>query len=135
MALMRNVFALFLAVSLSWITTSYACQMDMAEAVQANCCCLPGDQQHSTADTATAVADCIESDGCCDVVVSSSVGDQALSLGFSPPALDLPDQVAPPQQPRLFAPSSIHAAFVQRDHASIAGAGTRTYLLTSRLRL
>lgn len=132
---MRNFLALLLALSLSWITTGYACQMEMAEAVEANCCCLPSDQPHSTTDAATAVADCIESAGCCDVVVSSSAGELALGLSFPAPSLDLPDQIEPPRQPRLLAPSSIHAASVQLDRASTAGAGTRTYLLTSRLRL
>lgn len=133
---MRKLIAILLTLSLSWVTTGYACDMpQMQHAVQHKCCCEPdsADPCHDAerCDMAAGGA------GCCQVVavaaadvsdtptlVASFAFDVQL-LGPTPAPVAVVYNVEPLR-------SALSAAWPQ---APPRGWGTETYLETARLRI
>jgi len=134
---MRNLLSILLAISLSWVTTGYACSMDRLAAVSAICCC-PHDHEQASAsqkDSSGADADA-DGERCCDVVLSSAMDHQQPGIAsaafprWALPAVALPGlQVWAASRPVAFTLSAPPPA------RGPPSAGTRTYLATARLRL
>lgn len=92
---MRRLLAALIALSLSWVTTGYACVMGPA-VVQPVCCCEEGLQQlcphPSTKGASGVMTGTASDDGCCSMVTSS--GMAATGQAESSMAPDLPQVVA-----------------------------------------
>lgn len=92
---MRRLLAALIALSLSWVTTSYACLMGPA-VVRPVCCCEEGLQQPcpnpSTEGASGVMTGTASDEGCCSVVTSS--GTAATGQAESSMRPDLPQFVA-----------------------------------------
>ena len=132
---MRNLISILLAISLSWVTTSYACQMDVQHRVSAICCCPQHHAAKGEAEAQTQQASAAKVKHCCDVSSSVSVDQQQPAVASAHVVLDLP----------FFAVLSTvqwqpvaQVARVVSVLPPVCGPsrhGTRTYLATARLRL
>lgn len=134
---MRNLISIFLALSLSWVTTGYACQMDGLNMVRAMCCCKHGHQEHQAKrDDLSSASVSAEKTRCCDVVSSSALGDQQPGAIAKVPSLDLPAFTILPVTMWVVAePAPRLVSAPPPARGPPAGTGTRTYLTTARLRL
>ncbi len=130
---MRNALALVLALSLSWITTGYACQM--GERTLADCCCPQDGHRDAVSETTSQSAPSLDASTCCDLLAASAADAKWPGFTATPALLDLPDLLGPSAFSRPRAAGGVHAADVKRQQTSVAGFGSRTYLLTARLRL
>lgn len=130
---MRQFVAILLSLSLSWVTTGYACEYATGQVAQSTCCC---DQAQACPNPDHCKADSAQSGkACCDVVSLSGIqaDDKALTNSannFQPlaPPPALPDHTLL-LNPRY---STLHIAWVD-DVPS--GWGSLTYLQTARLRI
>ena len=132
---MRQLISLLLVISLSWVTTGYACQMDGLNVVRAVCCCHGMSAIKIGVDVEKSQIGSAEKKPCCDTTVSSSVDQQNPAVVAATPVLDLPAfAVLPAVEWNIAAPV---ASFVSLPPPARGppGAGTRTYLATARLRL
>lgn len=133
---MRRLIAVLLTLSLSWVTTGYACDMpQMQHAVQQKCCCEPDNAErcrdHERCDMAAGGA------GCCQVVAVSaadasdtptlvaSFAFDVQPLGPAPAPVAVANGIKPHR-------NNVRAAWPQ---APPPGWGTNTYLETARLRI
>ncbi len=132
---MRQFIAILLVISLSWITTGYACQMDNQNLVRALCCCKGKHMVMEDVGVEKSQVSSVEKKPCCDTVVTSSVDQQQPAVASASPVLDLPVfAVLPAVEWSIAAPV---ASFVSLPPPARGPprAGTRTYLATARLRL
>ena len=134
---MRNLLSILLAISLSWVTTSYACQMDQQALVRAFCCCKDKDKHEAkpTAELDQAHASAAEESSCCDVTASASIDQHQPAVTPASPALDMPVAVLAPTVPWTISEQVASYISLPPPARGPPGAGTRTYLATSRLRL
>lgn len=134
---MRNFISILLALSLSWVTTGYACQMDRLDMVRAMCCCKHGHQEHQAQrkDSSSASVGA-EKARCCDVVTTSALDDQQPGAVAKVPTLDLPTFTVVPVTMWVIAePAPRLVSIPPPARGPPSGTGTRTYLTTARLRL
>lgn len=134
---MRRFLSILLAITLSWVTTGYACQMDGLNVVRAVCCCPHRhDSPHAArAQSKTPIA-LGDKAPCCDVVTHAALDDQQPGVPAQAPALDLPHFAAPPVMPwSISEPAARSIATLPPARGPPFGSGTRTYLTTARLRL
>ncbi len=132
---MRQIISILLALSLSWVTTGYACQMDEQYRVRADCCCKDKHSAELPAETEKAQLSSSETAACCDVVVSSFVDQQQPAALLAAPALDLPVFATLPLVRWTFAAPVAITVGLPPPARGPPTAGTRTYLATARLRL
>lgn len=132
---MRQFIAILLTISLSWITTGYACQMDNSNLVRAMCCCKG--KHMAKADTGAEKSQLSSADKkpCCDTVVTSSVDQQQPAVASASPALDLPVFAVLPAVEWSIATPATSFISLPPPARGPPRAGTRTYLATSRLRI
>lgn len=133
---MRRFISLLLIISLSWVTTGYACRMDGLDMVRAVCCCPHGHEapDHVMPDATAAKADAPSN--CCDVVADAALDHQQPGLLAQVPALDLPAvALLPSTSWDLIDPATRTLAALPLVRGPPLGSGTRTYLTTARLRL
>lgn len=132
---MRQLINLLLIISLSWVTTGYACQMDGLDVVRAVCCCHGKHTVKVGADAEKSQVSSAEKKPCCDTTVSSSVDQQNPAVIAANPVLDLPAfAVLPAVEWNIAAPVTSFVSLPPPARGP-PGAGTRTYLATARLRL
>lgn len=133
---MRQFISLLLVISLSWVTTGYACRMDGLDVVRAVCCCPQAHKAHHVADAdvkASVQAD--DESSCCDIVASTALDDQHGVL-TQVAALDLPVFAPLPAFTwNVIEPATRLIAMPPPARGPPLGSGTRTYLTTARLRL
>lgn len=136
---MRRVLSVLLAISLSWVTTGYACRMDGLRIVRAACCC---PHAHEAPKSATAKAKSEKRVGvgddapCCKVVAHAALGDQQPGVASQAPTLDLPPFAASHPMPWSVSEPAVRTiATLPPARGPPLGSGTRTYLTTARLRL
>lgn len=132
---MRQFISLLLIISLSWVTTGYACQMDVLNAVRAVCCCHGEHTIKVSADAGESQAGSAEKKPCCDTTVSSSVDQQNPAVIATTPVLDLPVFAVLPAVEWSIAARVASFVSLPPPARGPPGAGTRTYLATARLRL
>lgn len=134
---MRRFISLLLIISLSWVTTGYACRMDGLDMVRAVCCCPHGHKapNHAMPDAKAAV-EAEAPSNCCDVVADAALDDQQPGLLAQVPSLDLPAVAPLPSTSwNLIDPATHTVAALPPVPGPPLGSGTRTYLTTARLRL
>lgn len=132
---MRNLLSILLAISLSWVTTGYACSMDRLAGIKAVCCC-PHDHEAVSASGVDVQNSEGAQDRCCDVVVSATVDQYQPGVASAVyPALDMPTAAIPASA--AWSITAPRALFVTSPPPARGppSAGTRTYLATARLRL
>lgn len=132
---MRQFLAILLAISLSWVTTSYACQMDQQNLVRALCCCKGKHAVKGTAEVDKPAHSAAAKKPCCDVSASSSVDQQQPAVVSAAPVLDFPTFAVAPAVEWKSAPAVASLISLPPPARGPPGAGTRTYLATARLRL
>lgn len=134
---MRQLISFLLVISLSWVTTGYACRMDSLDVVRAVCCCPQAHKAHHAADAdAKASSQADDESSCCDVVASTALDDQQPGVLTQVAALDLPVFAALPALTRnVIEPAARLIAMPPPARGPPLGSGTRTYLNTARLRL
>lgn len=131
---MRRLITLLLVVTLTWVTTSYACRMDGWATARAVCCC-PGHHssaKHSESGTAQVAK---PTPACCDVISGAAIDQNQPAIAAQVHSLDLPVVAGVP--PATWMPIVVAQRLV-RSLSPARGpplSGTRTYLATSRLRL
>jgi len=135
---MRRFIALLLILSLSSVTTGYACRMDGLNVVRAVCCC-PHARKAPDAAGPALIKSSVGRDRdskCCAVVADTALDDQQPGLVAQVPALDLPAlALLPPTLWNLIDPATRLVARLPPARGPPLGSGTRTYLTTARLRL
>lgn len=113
---MRRCLLILITLSLSWVTTTYAC--DMSDAVaQPNCCCKAGASPACPEPAASCSVDAMlhaSGDGCCSWGTTSGASVQGQSESLTVPALHLlgllPIPAAPERPPsKLPAPPRLPA--------------------------
>lgn len=132
---MRQFITILLVISLSWITTGYACQMDTQNLVRGLCCCKDKHTVMEDAGVEKTQLSSAEESPCCEITVSSSVDQQQPAVVSASPVLDLPVfAVLPVAEWSMATPV---ASFISLPPPARGppSAGTRTYLATARLRL
>ena len=130
---MRNFISILLIISLSWVTTGYACQMDGLATLRSKCCCPHAHEAKASAGQEQASA--AEAERCCDPVFSSALDAQQPGLASASLPLDLPALAAlPPLAWQLTVPV-LRLVGAHPPARGPPGVGTRTYLATARLRL
>lgn len=133
---MRQLISILLVISLSWITTGYACQMDTQSLVRTLCCCK---DKHRVVTDELAVEksplSSAEETPCCDITVSSSVDQQQPAVVSASPVLDLPVFAVLPAREWSIASLVVRFISLPPPARGPPSAGTRTYLATARLRL
>jgi len=137
---MRHFISLLLVISLSWVTTGYACRMDGLHLVRAVCCCPHGHKapkaQKATEADPRATVDAGQQTPCCDVVAHAALDDQQPGVIGQVPTLDLPAcALSPATSWNAIEPSARAVAVRPPVRGPPLGSGTRTYLTTARLRL
>jgi hypothetical protein len=134
---MRQFISLLLVVSLSWVTTGYACRMDGLDVVRAVCCCPQAHTAHSAAETDDQDPQQIEDEsGCCDVVASTALDEEQPGVLTQATALDLPVFASLPVAAwNVIEPAARPLGLPPPARGPPSGSGTRTYLSTARLRL
>ena len=132
---MRQLITFLLVISLSWVTTSYACQMDQQALVRALCCCKDKHEARPSADAEQAQADAADESSCCDVTVSTSIDQHQPAVASATPVLDMPTAISAPAVPWTITEQVASYISLPPPARGPPGAGTRTYLATSRLRL
>lgn len=134
---MRQFICLVLVISLSWVTTGYACQMDGWSRVRAVCCCLkthatpPPAKAKPCADQASAAA----GTSCCTFMSSAGLHDQQPGLMARAAVLDLPVFVSGPPLTWVASEPRERDLALPPPARGPPGAGTHTFLTTARLRL
>ena len=128
---MRTFISILLALSLSSVTTGYACNMDALAALGSSCHC---PHMHD-ADAASEAAPQAFVDGCCDVVMVSAIDAQQPGIASAAPVLDWPTVLAEPLHAVLFAAPTLRKMYAPPPLHGPPGKGSRTYLATARLRL
>lgn len=132
---MRQFITILLVISLSWITTGYACQMDTQNLVRALCCCEGKHTVKAVTGVEKSQLSSADEKPCCDITVSSSIDQEQPAVVLASPILDLPVfAVLPAMEWRIATPV---ASFISLPPPARGppSAGTRTYLATARLRL
>lgn len=133
---MRQFVAILLSLSLSWVTTGYACEYATGQATQSTCCCHPA-QAEQCLSPEHCQADASQSGkACCDVVSLSGIQADHKALAHSA-FLDFQPLAAPPALPDhtvLLNPRR-PALRIARADDDLHGWGTQTYLQTARLRI
>lgn len=134
---MRQFISLLLVISLSWVTTGYACRMDGLDVVRAVCCCPQADKARSAAETDDQASPQIDDESvCCDVVASVALDDEQPGVLTQGTALDLPVFASLPDAPwNVIEPAARLLGLPPPARGPPSGSGTRTYLSTARLRL
>lgn len=132
---MRQFIAILLVISLSWVTTGYACQMDAQKLVRAVCCCHGEHAVKPDTDGEEAQRSLAEEGPCCDTSISSSVDQQNPAVIATTPVLDLPVFAAQPAIQWHIAATVVSFVGLPHPARGPPSAGTRTYLATARLRL
>lgn len=132
---MRQLITFLLVISLSWVTTSYACQMDQQALVRALCCCKHKHEAKASADVEQAQAIAADKTPCCDVTASTSIDQHQPGVASASPVLDMPVAVVAPAVRWTIAEQVASYISLPPPARGPPGAGTRTYLATSRLRL
>ena len=132
---MRQLITFLLVISLSWVTTSYACQMDQQALERALCCCKDKHEAKASADAEQAQASAADESSCCDVTVSASIDQHQPGVASASPVLDLPVTVVATAVPWTITEQVASHISLPPPARGPPGAGTRTYLATSRLRL
>jgi hypothetical protein len=132
---MRQFITILLVISLSWVTTGYACQMDAQKLVRAICCCHGEHAVEPHTDGEEAQRGSAEESPCCDTTVSSSVDQQNPAVIAATPVLDLPVFAALPAIQWHVAAPVVSFVSLPPPARGPPSAGTRTYLATARLRL
>lgn len=133
---MRQFITILLVISLSWITTGYACQMDSQNLVRALCCCKGKHMVMGDAGVEKSQLSSAEKKPCCDITVTSSVDQQQPAVVSATPALDLPVfAVLPAMEWSIATPVVSFISLPPPARGPPSNAGTRTYLATARLRL
>jgi hypothetical protein len=131
---MRRLICLLLVVSLSWVTTGYACRMD--EVVRAVCCC---PHEHADHDSKTADPEAAGMSGkarCCDIVSGAALDSEQPGVLPQVGTLDLPVVALLPATPWTFVETVQNRSDTHPPaRAPPRGSGTLTYLTTARLRL
>ncbi len=134
---MRQFISLLLVISLSWVTTGYACQMDGLDVVRAVCCCPDAHKAHDVADADAKVStQAGDESSCCDVVASTALDHQQPGVLTQVTALDLP--VFLPLPALTWNPIEPAARLIPMPPPARGppfGSGSRIYLSTARLRL
>lgn len=132
---MRNLLSILLAISLSWVTTGYACSMDRLAAVSAICCC-PHDHGQASASQEDSSDSDANMDRCCDIVLSSAMDQQQPGIASAAyTSLDLPAVALPVVQVWTVSRLATFTLSAPPPARGPPSAGTRTYLATARLRL
>ncbi|MGQ0501570.1 MAG: hypothetical protein ACT4P0_03005 [Panacagrimonas sp.] len=134
---MRQFICLVLVISLSWVTTGYACAMDGWSQVRSVCCC-PGGHVQRPATSAEPCARTARADAgasCCKFVAGSVLDAQQPGLLASSPALDLPAFLPLPAATWAVAEPAARDLVLPPPARGPPGAGTHTFLTTARLRL
>lgn len=133
---MRQFIAILLVISLSWITTGYACQMDNQNLVRALCCCKGKHMVMKTGGAEKSQLSSAEKKPCCDTTISSSIDQQQPAVASASPVLDLPAfAVLPAMEWSVATPVASFISLPPPARGPPSSAGTRTYLATARLRL
>ncbi len=130
---MRILVSILLAISLSWVTTGYACRMDDLAALRSSCCCKH--QHAAVAAKAPQSEASSDQNPCCDVVASSAIDQHQPGVASAYAALDLPMFIALPVDESRIARPVTGFGSVLPPARGPPGVGTRTYLATARLRL
>lgn len=132
---MHNLLSILLAISLSWVTTGYACSTDRLAEVSAICCCPHDHEQASASQDDSSSADA-NMDRCCDIVLSSAMDQQQPGIASAAyPSLDLPAVALPVAQVWTVSSPATFTLSAPPPARGPPSAGTRTYLATARLRL
>ena len=133
---MRQFITILLVISLSWITTGYACQMDNENLVRAVCCCKGKHMVMPDEGVEKSQLSSAEKNPCCDITVSASVDQQQPAVASASPVLDLPVfAVLPAMEWSIAAPVASFISLPPPARGPPSSAGTRTFLATARLRL
>jgi hypothetical protein len=133
---MRQFITILLVISLSWITTGYACQMDNQNLVRALCCCKGKHMVMEDTDVEKSQASSADKKPCCDTTISSSIDQQQPAVASASPVLDLPVvAMLPTMEWSIAAPVASFISLPPPARGPPSSAGTRTYLATARLRL
>lgn len=133
---MRQFITILLVISLSWITTGYACQMDNQNLLRALCCCKGKQTVMEDAGVEKTQSSSAEKKPCCDTIVSSSIDQQQPAAVSASPVLDLPFvTMLPTMEWSVAAPTVSFISLPPPARGPPSSAGTRTYLATARLRL
>lgn len=135
---MRRLIALLLILSLSSVSTGYACRMDGLNVVRAVCCCPHARKAPDDAAPALGKASVgrDHDSKCCDVVVDAALDDQQPGLVAPVPALDLPAiALLPATDWNQIDLATASVAKLPPARGPPLGSGTRTYLTTARLRI
>lgn len=127
---MRRPLLILIALSLSWVTTGYACRMGSAIA-QPVCCCdavAPRSCLEPASDCTLAAMTGASRDGCCSVIATSSiVAQEQVHTPVTLPPLNTPAADLTKALPRGI--DSVLSDALARDHHT-----PPIYLLTGRLR-
>lgn len=133
---MRHFITILLVISLSWVTTGYACQMDGMQQLRKACCCPHGEAIQSSVPGQTFVSAADEGEPCCVAVVNTAMDDHQPGVAVKAPALDLPAfATLPVSEWTIVEPDLRQASTPPPARGPPAASGTRTYLTTARLRL
>lgn len=136
MGRMRRLIAILLSLSLSWVTTGYACDMPgMQHAVQQTCCCEPDAAEPCRNDERCAMAQ--GGAACCQMVSATAADLSDTAAVASSFAFDIqPMGPAPaPVGVTHIVQTSRHTLRAAWPQAPPSGWGTHTYLETARLRI
>jgi len=132
---MRQIIAILLSLSLSWVTTSYACEAGMTQMTQH--CCQPSQVNHCPA-TGSSHHDMAKPDGtCCQTVACVAAQGDAVPVTVSG-FLEQFQPLAPPPSLGIKAISlNLYqsASLVTWVDDQLPSWGTQTYLQTARLRI
>lgn len=131
---MRQIIAILLSLSLSWVTTGYACEGGMARMTQH--CCQPGQDNHcpapgqSQSGKAKSGSTCCQSVACVDVQAdTAATADSSFVKQFQPlappPSLDI----------QTISPNPYQSVALVSPIDLLPSWGTQTYLQTARLRI
>ncbi len=133
---MRHFITILLVISLSWVTTGYACQMDGMQQLRKACCCPHGEARETSATDQPLVSTADEGEPCCVAVVNTAMDDHQPGVAAKATALDLPTfTVLPVSEWTIAEPDLRQVSTPPPARGPPAASGTRTYLTTARLRL
>lgn len=132
---MRQFITILLVISLSWITTGYACQMDNQNLVRALCCCKGKHMAKAETDAEQTQPSSADKKPCCEITISSLVDQQQPAVVSASPALDLPVVAGLPTMEWSIATPVVRFTSLPPPARGPPHAGSRTYLATARLRI
>jgi hypothetical protein len=133
---MRQFIALLLSLSLSWITTGYACNYATSHATQSMCCCHQAQAKQCPSPKYGEAGSHLSSKACCDIV--SLNGIQADEKALASSSFDHFQPLAPPSaslEHSLLLDGRSSDLFLTLVDNSPPGWGTQTYFQTARLRI